>query len=519
MRKLIAIVALVIGVATAVRAAEIPVLTYHDIVEKTEADPFAVTVKDFVRHMRYLKEEGYTPVSLVLLDQVRVGKASLPVKPVLLTFDDGLVSFTRHALPVLRQYNYPSVLSIVTAWADGNDAPEAYRGRLLGWKALKELADSPLVEIISHSDNLHRGIRSNPQGNQAPAGVTRAYDPKTGRYETEDAFRARISADLSRSRSRLVAMLGREPVAVAWPYGAYDNVAIEEARRLGMKYHLTLDADPTMIRTLPRINRTTFKRYRDLRQLDDALTLRKLRTEQLRFVEITLDEFAGRSPADQDEMLSALLSRLQLLRVNAVVVDPFTRDRKAAFFPGTPLPVAANILNRVLHQVEARNEIMLAFLRAPLDLPVADLPAVYRELARLHRFRGVIFSGEASKARYADIEAILRFYRPAIKIGFAAGMREDETADFVVQRLDAGSEPGAIAQEVAAVSAKDRKAFFVLERSQDVSDAQLVAAMRALRHAGAAHYGYTNDEYRANRPDLMQVVRELNTHTVTGTRR
>ena len=519
MRRIVVIFVAMIGWAAAAWAAEIPVLAYHDIVDKQGADQFAVTAKDFVRHMQYLKDEGYTPVSLGLLDRVRGGKASLPAKPVLLTFDDGLQSFVTVALPVLRQHGFPSVLSIVTAWVDNRAVPEAYRGQLLDWGALRALADLPLVEIVSHSDDLHHGIRSNTQGNEAPASVTRAYDAQNGRYETEEAFRARISADLSRSRSRMVTMLGKAPMAVAWPYGAYDAITVEEARRLGMVYHLTLDEDSTTVTTLPRINRITFRRYRDLRQLDDALTLRKQRTEQLRFVAITLDEFVDRSPVEQERILSALLSRLQLLHVNAVMVDPFTKDRKAAFFPGPPMPMVANMLNRVLHQIETRVEIEHIYLKVPLDLPVADLPAVYRELARLNRFQGILFTGDTGEAERARIEAVLRKYHPALKMGYAAGSRAGDAADFIFQTLDAAAEPRAIARRVSEIRASGKTAFFVLERPRGLDDENIAAVMRAVRDAGAVHYGYTNDEFQVDRPALKRVVKELALHTVTETRR
>lgn len=516
MMRVIAILVMFLCWATAVGATEIAVLAYHDIVEKKGADAFAVTARDFARHMQYLKKEGYVPVSLDLLDQVRAGKAALPPKPVLLTFDDGLQSFASRALPVLEQYGYPSVLSVVTAWLDGRSVPEAYRGRLLDWKSLQALASSPLVEIISHSDDLHRGIPSNPQGNEAPAGLTRAYDPATGRNETEDAFRARLSADLARSRQRLTAMLGRAPIAIAWPFGAYDAVAVEAARRQGMVYHLTLDEDPTTLAILPRINRITFKRYRNLQQLDEALTWRKQRSQQLRFVEVGLDGFSGKSPAAQEKMLSALLSRLQLLNVNAVVVDPFTRNRKAAFFPVASLPLATNMLNRVLHQIETRLEIEHIYLVAPLDLPITDPASVYRELARLHRFRGVIFTGKGSRA---SIEALLRYHHPAVKIGCITGDCDGASTDFVFQRLEVPEEPRAYAQQVAEVLAMGKTAFFSVNRPHGMDDERLIAALRVLRTAGVVHYGYTNDEFQADRPALARVVRELTAHTVADTRR
>lgn len=164
----------------AAEGAEIPAIAYHDIVEREGGDPSAVTRAAFLEQMAYLRERGYTPVSLAQLEAARRARAVLPPRPVLLTFDDGLESFRQIALPVLTRYGYPAVLSVVTAWADGHGIPPAYRGRVMSWPALREVACSPLVEVISHSHDLHRTIPSNPQGNEAPAGVTRRYDASSG---------------------------------------------------------------------------------------------------------------------------------------------------------------------------------------------------------------------------------------------------------------------------------------------------------------------------------------------------
>lgn len=520
MKRAIAIFVTILGWAAAVGAAEIPVLAYHDIVEKKGVDLFAVTAKDFTRHMQYLKDEGYTPVSLDLLDRVRAGKATLPAKPVLLTFDDGLQSFAGRALPVLQQYGFPSVLSVVTAWLDGRSVPEAYRGRLLDWETLRTLAGSPLVEIISHSDDLHRGIRSNPQGNEAPAGVTRAYDPKTGRYETEEAFRSRLGTDLARSRSRMVTMLGKAPIAIAWPYGAYDAIAVEEARRLGMVYRLTLDEDPTSLDMLPRLNRLTFMRYQNLRDLDDMLTFRKARRVQLRFIELRLDPFAGRSAAEQEEQLSALLARLQLLGVNAVIVDPFTRDRRGAFFPNPAVPVVADVLNRVVHQIKSRNErIEYVFVRIPEDFPAKNRADVYTELARLNRFQGVVFTVSTGRRNLKEAEAIFRRYYPGTKIGYASPKTAVAGSDFSLMELDVGLDPQALERSVAEARTTNRRTLFLLHRPEGSSDERLFIAMNALRAAGAEHYGYTNDDLNADQPALRRVARELMAHTVVEARR
>ncbi|MBI3777310.1 MAG: polysaccharide deacetylase family protein, partial [Gammaproteobacteria bacterium] len=371
---------------SAVQADDIPVLAYHDIAERHGADEFAVPPKEFRRHMQYLHDQGYTPISLQRLISAGNGQDKLPEKPVLLTFDDGLVSYEKVALPVLQEFGYPSVLSVVTAWVDGRSMPDQYRGRLLGWDDLRRIKTSPLVEIISHSDNLHQGIRSNPQGNLAPATVTREYREGSGRHESENEFRARIHADLTRSRARMLAELGRTPVAIAWPFGDYDSVLADEATRLGMRYYLTLNERPTRLQDLPCINRSTFRKYRNLQDLDDMLTFREARNRQLRFVEITLDRFAGKSAAEQEQLLSALLARLELLRVNTVMVSPFSSDQRKAFFPNPRVPVATDLLNRVLHQMRVRIRIEREYLMLPATLGPVSTRDVYSELARLNRF-------------------------------------------------------------------------------------------------------------------------------------
>ena len=55
------------------------------------------------------------------------------------------------------------------------------------------------------------------------------YDPATQRYETDAQQRARIRADLQRSRQQIAANLGRPPRAVVWPYGRYTEVQLAEA--------------------------------------------------------------------------------------------------------------------------------------------------------------------------------------------------------------------------------------------------------------------------------------------------
>jgi hypothetical protein len=384
----------------------------------------------------------------------------------------------------------------------------------LDWDGLRRISKSPLVEIISHSDNLHHGIRSNPQGNLAPATVTREYHEGSGRHESETEFRARIHADLARSRSRMIAELGRAPAAIAWPFGDYDRVLVDEATQLGMRYYLTLKDSPTSLNDLPCINRSTFRRYRNLQDLDDMLTFREARNRQYRYVEITLDRFAGKPAAEQEQLLSALLARLELLRVNSVVVSPFSSDQRRAFFPNPKAPVAADLLNRVLHQIRVRIRIERLFLMLPTTLGTASTRDVYPELARLNRFDGVMFTGDIPDTGIGQLSAIFRYYNPAIRVGVPFGSSVRSGADFYFVRFETGLGDDVIERQTAAALQVSQSVYFTLDRADRESDDELLRAMRALRAGGARHYGYSNDDFLGNAPKVLRIVPELQAYSV-----
>lgn len=492
----------------------IPALAWHDIVEKRGADPFAVTRAEFEAQIAWLREAGYTPVRLADLESFRSGRQRLPSRPVLLTFDDGLKSYRDIALPILRRYGFPSVLAIVTGWHDGEKSPAAYQGRLLGWPDLRDLAKSKDVEVISHSHNLHRSIPSNPQGNRAPAGITRRYEQATARHEDEAAFRTRIRHDLETTRRRFEKELGHAPMAIAWPYGQYDQTLIDEATRLGMHWHLTLDSTPTTLAGLPRINRHTFLRYRRIGQFEEALTHYDYRRQQQRFVVLALDEFAGKPAAEQERLLSTLLARLQLLRVNTVVIDPFSADRRGAFFSNPQLPVSANVLNRLLHQMKSRLEIHHQVLRLPARPPVRDWRPLYTELARLNRFSAVLFDGEPDPRERAAIVELLRYHHPDLRIGFPSGTAGADKADFVLTVMDPGNGERALGERLRHLAGAHPRAWALLSSRARVPDERLIAAMRQLRNAGIVHYGIGGEALSPDPRALLRLAPELVAHTI-----
>ncbi|MBI4743556.1 MAG: polysaccharide deacetylase family protein, partial [Actinobacteria bacterium] len=89
---------------------EILVLRYDKFSESKTNNIEAVSREKFERDIKYLKENGYNPVSFQELNAFLGGKGRLPSKPLLITFDNGWESQYSIAFPVLKKYHFRAVL-------------------------------------------------------------------------------------------------------------------------------------------------------------------------------------------------------------------------------------------------------------------------------------------------------------------------------------------------------------------------------------------------------------------------
>ena len=229
------------------------VLSYHDVKDYVagdyDPDQYAVSTGNLIAQFTFLRDNGFHPVSIDDVIAAYDGRRPLPANAVLLTFDDGMESFYTRVYPLLKLFKYPAVISVVTSWIE-SDVVLEYAGKtrvsadFLTWDQLREMQASGLVEVASHSHDLHKGILGNPQQNLQPAGTTRLFDGE--KYETEAAYLARIERDLEQSVNSLQHELGRAPRVMTWPFGALNDDSTAVARKLGMHINLTLAPDTTV---------------------------------------------------------------------------------------------------------------------------------------------------------------------------------------------------------------------------------------------------------------------------------
>jgi biofilm PGA synthesis lipoprotein PgaB len=393
---LLALFAAPIARAAEVRAAEVLVLCYHDvrddvagdplqtipqvgqfprvtpgIVTHLDADQYATSTRNLAAHFDWLSAHGYHVISLQQLIDARNGQSELPNRAVLLTFDDGLRSSYTKVFPLLKAYHYPAVIAVVGAWVDlPEDGKVDFGPRLfthddfVTWEQLRQMQASGLVEIASHTYDLHRGIAANPQGNEIPAVLIHGYDAQTKHYETDDEYVARLRADLVHSVNEIRAQLGRAPRAVMWPYGAYTEVSDTIATSLGMPISFTLGIPVSFpnksfgaagLEAVPRMVLMSNPIAANL-----AWSIQHPFVKSgIRAVQIDLDYIYDSDPVQQERNLSSLLDRIKTLDVTQVWLQAFADPRGTnvaaeVYFPNSHLPVRADLFSRVAWQLRTR---------------------------------------------------------------------------------------------------------------------------------------------------------------------
>lgn len=180
----------------------VPVLMYHKIGEEKGNDA-VISAARFAEHMEYLHKNGYRTLSLAELEAYLEGRAELPPKPVVITFDDGYRDTYEIALPALKKYGFKSTLFIPVGETD----------RRLTWEELKEMKAAGM-EIGSHSYS-HRDLGAMTPAQQA--------------------------GEIERSKEVLDRNLGQDSRYFCYPNGSYDGETLRLLKAKGFRLAVTIE--------------------------------------------------------------------------------------------------------------------------------------------------------------------------------------------------------------------------------------------------------------------------------------
>ena len=333
-------------------------LVYHDVVQTPSADDEADTVstKALTEQLSWMQAQGYRFMTQDEFLQARKGRAAYPAKPALLTFDDGYVSFYTQAYPVLRTLNIPATVALVGSWLApvGNamvqwDTRQAPREKFLSKQQLREMTASGLVDIASHSYDLHRGVLANPNGDLKPAAVTRVYDTKTEAFETEEAYRNRLRKDLERNARFLAEYTGRPVRMVVWPYGRYTAIGNDVAQETGAQVVLTLDSTSGLSGTSLVVGRKYVQRDLTLPQFARYVNDTRVPRAPTRPMYVRVEPILAQARNQSEKALGALVDAVRQGNPEAVFVN------LAGAWACDPLDTqAAALLSRLTWQLATR---------------------------------------------------------------------------------------------------------------------------------------------------------------------
>ncbi len=358
-------------------------LSYHNVEDRNPDQTFVgVTTDRLVDQLSWLQRNGYRPVSIDDLIAARDGGKPLPEKAVLLTFDDGYESFYTRVFPILKAFRFPAVLALVGAWLQGGPdeavnyasdkstaeagdntsvqfgAIRVKRSTFLTWDQIREIAGSGLVEIASHSDNAHRGVLANPQGNSEPDITTQRFDPVTGSYQSVDDKIRTLRSDSESMAVKIEREIGRRPRVMVWPYGEHNELAISIAAGNGMPITLTLQDGAATLDRLSATPRHLIDPNPSLREF--VTELRDIAaTSPLRVVHVDLDYVYDDDPAQQERNVGLLVQRIYDMQISTVFLQAFadpdgTGLVRQLYFPNRLLPMRADLFNRVAWQLRTR---------------------------------------------------------------------------------------------------------------------------------------------------------------------
>lgn len=100
---------------------EVPILMYHHVTDKNSYSRYNIYPEVFDRQMAWLYENGYQTINVSDLAHLIREGGEIPLKPVIITIDDGNVDIYTTAFPTLEKYGYVATFYVVTSYINGRD--------------------------------------------------------------------------------------------------------------------------------------------------------------------------------------------------------------------------------------------------------------------------------------------------------------------------------------------------------------------------------------------------------------
>lgn len=181
----------------------IPVLMYHSV-DYEKGNELRIPKEKLREQMQYLKDNGYTTLTLEQLYNHFVNNAPIPEKSVVLTFDDGYADNYTNAFPVLKEFGFKAAIFVITKTVDTDSS-------YLTSNMIKEMSDYG-IDIESHTVN-HDELNK------------LSYEEQCKTLKDSKGFLEKIT--------------DKEVKYIAYPFGKYNGDTLKAAKECGYTMAVT----------------------------------------------------------------------------------------------------------------------------------------------------------------------------------------------------------------------------------------------------------------------------------------
>ena len=219
----------------------VPILLYHHMNDTGEGDA-TIKTETFYSHLDALKAAGYETVSLNELSAFARGEGALPEKCVLICFDDGYMSTYSLAYPRLRALGMKAAVFVIGV-SVGKDTYKDTGVPMIpkfGWDEAREMTASGLIEIQSHTYDMHQSeLYDGPLCRESARRLE---------GETEEEYEKAFLSDLERSVTEIERNTGERAIALSYPHGLAEENTDALARSAGIELTFTTVPESNTVR-------------------------------------------------------------------------------------------------------------------------------------------------------------------------------------------------------------------------------------------------------------------------------
>ncbi len=195
----------------------LPILMYHHVGPDVGLGALSVSPSAFAMQMKWLSDHGFQTITPSDWIGWCEGQFQLPLRPVIITFDDAYKDLNQYAFPLLRDYGFSATVFVVTEAIGGTNA----------WDRPKGFPAVPLLDRSDIYDWSQKGLEFGAHS-------------RTHR-DLSSCTSAELEEEVLGSARDLAAITGTPPTSFAYPYGAYNERVCEF---VGRNFQIAFTVDP-----------------------------------------------------------------------------------------------------------------------------------------------------------------------------------------------------------------------------------------------------------------------------------